>query len=111
VTGPDAGETCPVSFSPAAIADILAQADWYELQSNRKLSVRWERAVSATVLRLAKTPQAGVLCTFKAETLRGTRRVPADSFPSHLVFHQVVEKQIHILRVVHGARDLEKLFS
>ena len=100
-----------VTFSPAAIADILAQADWYEMQANQKLAARWERAVSATVLALAKTPHAGARCTFKAESLRGTRRMPVHRFPSHLVFYQVVEQQLHILRVVHGARDLEKLFS
>ncbi|HWW15869.1 MAG TPA: hypothetical protein VN310_14505 [Candidatus Dormibacteraeota bacterium] len=38
------------------------------------------------------------------------RRMPIAGFPRHLIFYRAEEKEIRILRVVHGARDLESLF-
>jgi toxin ParE1/3/4 len=94
-----------------AVADILAQADWYELQSDRKLAKRWERAVTSSILLLVRAPRAGALCGFKAEALRATRRLSVTGFSAHLIFHNFLGNQIHVLRVVHGARDLETLLS
>lgn len=100
-----------IAFSELAVADILAQADWYQSQSNRTLAIRWERSVTATVVRLAKTPRAGAPCQFYSADLRDVRRFPIDGFPAHLAFDRAMENEIYILRVVHGARDLETLVS
>ena len=100
-----------IRFSDLAVADILEQADWYELQSGAKLATRWDKAVTSTVTRIATAPRSGALCRFKAEALQGTRRVPIAGFPKHLIFYQVESNGILVLRVVHGARDLESLFS
>jgi len=100
-----------IVFSEAAATDILAQADWYELQSGRSLAARWDRAGTSTLQRIAKLPRTGSLCTFKPEALRGLQKIPVDGFPSHLVFYQLLQNQILVVRVLHGARDLEMLFS
>lgn len=100
-----------IRLSELAVGDILEQADWYELQSGPKLGTRWNRAVTATIVRIATAPKSGALCRFKAEQLQGTRRFPVAGFPKHLVFYQIEPKGIFVLRVVHGARDLETLFS
>jgi toxin ParE1/3/4 len=100
-----------IRFSDLAVAEILKQADWYELQSGPKLATRWDRAVTATIVRISTVPKSGALCRFKAEQLEGTRRVPVAGFPKHLVFYQIEPNGIFVLRVVHGARDLESLFS
>jgi toxin ParE1/3/4 len=100
-----------IRFSELAVSDILEQADWYELQSGPKLATRWDRAVTSTIVRISTAPKSGALCRFKAEQLQGTRRVPVGGFPKHLIFYQVEPRGILVLRVVHGARDLESLFS
>lgn len=41
----------------------------------------------------------------------GARRVAVTGFPKHLVFYQSRGDEIVVLRIVHGARDLESLFS
>ncbi len=94
-----------VAFSDAAIADILEESDWYEAQADRSLAQRWEEAVTATLLRIAQRPRIGPRCSFTADELRGTRRMPVAGF------YQSSERKILVLRVVHGARDLESLFS
>ncbi|MBZ5573491.1 MAG: hypothetical protein LAO09_16610 [Acidobacteriia bacterium] len=38
------------------------------------------------------------------------RRTPISNFPKHLLFYRFQAEEIFILRVVHGARDLERLF-
>ncbi len=100
-----------ITFSDLAVADVLGQADWYQTKADRKLAQRWEKAVTSTVLRIVKMPHAGTRCRFTADELHGTRRLPVAGFPMHLVFYQFQEGEIRVLRVVHGARDLEALFS
>jgi toxin ParE1/3/4 len=50
-----------------------------------------------------------MLCKFKAEELGKVRRVLVTGFPKHLVFYRSHENELLILRVIHGARDLENL--
>ncbi len=94
-----------------AVADILEQADWYEAQADSKLASRWEKAVTAALRRILQMPTAGLLCNFRADELAGTRRGIISGFAKHLIFYQIREKEIFVLHVVHGARDLESLFS
>jgi toxin ParE1/3/4 len=100
-----------IVLSEMAVSDILEQADWYEAQAESKLAARWEKAVTSVLLRISQRPAAGKLCKFQSDELVGTRRTPVSGFSKHLIFYQVHEKEILILRVVHGARDLESLFS
>jgi toxin ParE1/3/4 len=99
-----------IVLTDAAVSDILEQAAWYEEQSGLKLARRWEQAVTSVLLRIAATPAAGARCTFKAPELIGVRRVPVPRFPKHLVFYRLQKQEMVILRIVHGARDLESLF-
>lgn len=100
-----------ISLSNTAIADILEQSDWYETQADRNLAKRWEEAVTGTLLRIAQSPGTGSPCKFAAAELRGTCRMPVAGFAKHLIFYRLSESEILVLRVVHGARDLESLFS
>jgi toxin ParE1/3/4 len=99
-----------IVLSDLAAADILEQADWYSEQSGSKLASRWENAITSTVLRMAENPRSGAPCSFTAEELRDVRRVPVAGFPRHLVFYRFRGNEIFVLRVIHGARDLESLF-
>lgn len=99
-----------IILSDAAVADILEQADWYESQADYKLAERWENAVTATLLRILKGTRLGQLCHFKSEELRDVRRAFVRGFSKHLVFYRFRDTELFILRIVHGARDLESLF-
>jgi len=92
-----------------AVSDIQEQADWYEQRSDRALAKRWENQVTAALIRIQKNPRSGPKCGFSADELRGVRRMFIGGFPRHLIFYRVEEKEIRILRVVHGTRDLESL--
>jgi len=96
-------------LSDVAVTDIVEQADWYAAQSGDALAKRWEKAVASVMLRLVTRPAAGKRCRFRSAELTNVRRTTISGFPKHLVFYRVDEGEIFILRVVHGARDLERL--
>jgi len=99
-----------IALSDAAVVDILEQSDWYQEHSGDKLAKRWESAVTSAVLRVVATPGAGALCNFNSPALHDVRRISLAGFPKHLLFYEFKEKGIIVLRVLHGARDLESLF-
>ena len=96
-------------LSDAAVADIVEQADWYAVQSGEALAKRWEKAVTNTVLRVVSRPAFGTPCTFQSPELHGLRRATISGFPKHLLFYRFDGEEVFVLRVVHGARDLELL--
>lgn len=100
-----------LAFSDAAITDILEQADWYFKQSGHKLVRRWEKALKSAIVQILQRPATGALCAFRPEALRDVRRTPLTGFPKHLLFYRFNDEEVFVLRIVHGARDLERLFS
>ncbi len=98
-------------FSDASIADILEQAEWYAAQSGRPLARRWEKAVTTAISHLLTRPATGAPCKFRSPALRDVRRATISRFPKHLLFYRFDDDEVFVLRVVHGARDLERLFS
>ena len=96
-------------LSDAAVADIVEQAQWYSAQSGNALARRWERAVTSAILRVVSRPTTGAPCTFQSSELRNVRRTAIRGFPKHLMFYRSDSGEVFVLRVVHGARDLERL--
>jgi plasmid stabilization system protein ParE len=47
---------------------------------------------------------------FQSIDLRDVRRMTIAGVPKHLLFYTLRETDVFILRVVHGARDLQNLF-
>ena len=98
-----------IVLSDAAVADILEQSDWYEEKSGEKLAKRMGAFCNVScVARCVEMPGAGALCNFKSTELHDVRRISLPGFPKHLLFYEFKEKEI-LLRVLHGARDLESL--
>jgi toxin ParE1/3/4 len=98
-----------LTLTDAAIADVLDQADWYLRQSGRPLAQRWEKAVTSAISFALRHPAAGSPCTFRSPELRGLRRTAIPRFPKHLLFYRFDGAEVLVLRIVHGARDLETL--
>jgi plasmid stabilization system protein ParE len=96
-------------LTEVAVSDIQEQADWYEKCADHVLARRWEKEVTASLIRIEKNPRSGAKCAFNAYELRGIRRMPIGGFPRHLIFYRAEKVELRVLRVVHGARDLESL--
>jgi toxin ParE1/3/4 len=69
-------------------------------------------ALFDTFDKLLKHPKMGVLVEETKGKLRGLRVISVSSkFRKHLVFYLPLEKNIHIVRILHSSRDIEPLFA
>lgn len=91
--------------------DILDGADYLEQKGGVELAQHFLDASRATFEELAGMPRAGLLCDFRRPALRRLRRWWIKGFENWLVFYVPKRNGIEIVRVVHGARDIENLFS
>ena len=96
---------------PAAERDIEEQAEYLALHSGVAMALRFYRVMEESFQLLANRPKIGKLIEARSRLLAGTRWFPLKSFPKHLVFYRPVEDGIEIIRLLHGARDIESLLE
>jgi toxin ParE1/3/4 len=72
---------------------------------------RYLTAVDRTCARLAKQPRSGAPYDSGVARLEGTRRVPVSGFMAYLPFYMPRADGIDVVRILHGARDIQHLFA
>ena len=95
-------------FSEAAewdIADIVSYFD----DRNDSVSERFYQAVEETVRMLCNNPEIGEI--FQGDPTGTIRHRTIVKFRSYLIFYRRVDSVLEIVRIIHGARDYEKLFE
>ena len=100
--------------APAARADLLAQWDFYADEVGRPdLGDRFFVCAEATFKKLARTPGLGPPRAFRNAKAKKLRSWQVEHFPRHLVFYRPLpdERGAEIVRVLHGARDLDAAFN
>ncbi len=96
----------------AAKRDLIRQWIWYEDNANIEIADRFLAAVENTLGLLATQPESGGSLSVRASDLQGMRRFPVGGgFEKILLFYFPLDDGIDLVRVVHGSRDLERLFS
>ncbi len=60
---------------------------------------------------LAEMPRMGRLREFRNPDLKGLRSWPIPHFENYLIFYMPSDRDIDIVRVLHGARDLGAIFE
>lgn len=93
-----------------AESDLLDQVD-YIGDNNPSAALRFIDAVESAFDRLSKMPEIGSVREFASSRLDGIRMWPLPDFPKYLIFYQVTEDSIRILRILHSARDIPTLFD
>jgi len=96
---------------PAADRDLADQAEYLTRHQSLQTGLRFYRAAEETFRLLASQPEMGKRAECRSPFLSGMRMFPLKRFPNHLVFYRRVENDIEIIRVLHGARDIEPLFQ
>lgn len=66
-------------------------------------------ACEATFDFLAKSPELGGVYPTKNPRLSGLRVFQVQGFPNHLTFYLNRPNNIEIVRIVHGARDIDAI--
>lgn len=101
----------PVAQKPRARIDLLEQFVYFGEESGVELAERYFAAVDATCLKLVTHPLIGVLYDSGIAGLKGLRRYPVKGFENYLVFYLPGQNGIDVIRVLHGARDIDNVFA
>lgn len=101
----------PVTQRPRARLDLLEQFVYFGEQANVELAERYFAAVDETCRQLVKHPKMGTLHDSGIARLRGMRRFPVIGFEKYLIFYLPLGNGIDVIRVLHGARDIDNLFA
>ena len=77
------------------------------------LADRLVACAEITFKKLARTPGVGRPRPLRSPKAKNLRSWKVADFPKHLIFYRPLpdERGVQIVRVVHGARDLEALFN
>jgi toxin ParE1/3/4 len=93
-----------------AVQDLEEQADYIAADSLPS-SVRFAQAVQAAFEQIRELPHIGRIRAFPNPRLAGIRQWRVPGFENYLIFYRPIEDGIEVLRVLHGARDVERLFT
>lgn len=100
-----------VSQRPRARLDLLEQFLYFGEEESIELAMRYFAAVDETCALLVKQPRIGGSYDSGIPELAGLRRIPVKEFENYLIFCLPHSGDIDVIRVIHGARDIENLFK
>jgi toxin ParE1/3/4 len=92
-----------------ATQDIRRQANYILAKGNREAAERFLEFAEYAFAQLAITPNMGRILPLLLSNMGIIRQWRIKNFKDYLIFYQVQEERVEVLRVLHGARDLEEL--
>jgi toxin ParE1/3/4 len=95
---------------PEADRDLDDHYD-YIAQDNLDVAMRLLEAAHATLDELAELPGREKPRLLKNPRLSGLRQWPIRGFSNYLIFYLTTEEAVEVVRVLHGARDLERILE
>jgi toxin ParE1/3/4 len=99
-----------VVVRPLAKEDLDEQA-LYIAKDNVAAALRFLDAAESAFSRLSHMHEVGSRREFARPELANVRSWPIPGFEKHVIFYQSAGGVVDILRVVHSARDLERIFG
>jgi toxin ParE1/3/4 len=106
-----ARKTPRVVRHPAALRDLIEIADYIAGTKSLAAADRFTAAAEKTIERLAGMPGIGSRWGGDQPQLADVRFFPVSRYPNHLVFYRPLEDGIEVVRVLHGARDIESILN
>jgi toxin ParE1/3/4 len=100
-----------ILLRPAAERDLERQAQYIARSSGADAAQRFYRAAEETCQLIAGRPGIERPIPYRNPLLAETRMFRMKGFTNHLLFYRPVKNGIEIVRVIHGARDIESLFE
>jgi toxin ParE1/3/4 len=95
---------------PAANRDLI-DCFVYIGRDSEESAMRFLRAAEKTFLELARMPEMGVVTSFSGSLDRDLRRWGIRGFENFSIFYRPIEDGIEVIRVLHGAREIKRLFE
>lgn len=99
-----------VRSSLQAESDVLGHYAYFG-QGGPDVAERFLDSLERAYERLSLHPMIGVACEGLSPRLDSVRRWGVPGFPNHLIFYREGSGCVEILRILHGARDLEAILT
>ena len=96
---------------PAADADLDHQADYLAREASLDTALRFYDAARTTFEKMAQTPNIGQKRESPNPRLEGLRVWRIEGFERHLIFYRPGDDGIEIVRILHGARDIDSVLD
>ncbi len=96
---------------PSADRDLDGQAGYLMQEVGLETALRFYDAAAATFEKLARTPGIGERRESPNPRLGGLRVWRVEAFANHLIFYRPVDSGIEIVRVLHAARDVDRVLE
>jgi toxin ParE1/3/4 len=98
-----------VILRPPAVRDMEDFAV-YLAARNVAVADRFLDSCMSDFQRLSEMPGMGARREFRNPKASGIRSWPLSGFPNYLIIYRPVDVGVEILRILHGARDIESIF-
>jgi len=89
----------------------IAEIGFYLAERSRTVEDRFYTAFDQTLRLLAQAPGLGGRYQCSNPEMECVRIWRVNGFPNHLIFYRQQGDMLQILRVIHGARDYDTMFS
>ena len=96
---------------PAADRDLDDQAVYLATEASLETALRFYDAASTTFGKIASTPGIGERWPSANPRLDGLRVWRIEGFEKHLIFYRMADDGIEIIRILHGARDIDTVLE
>jgi toxin ParE1/3/4 len=100
-----------IHVQPAADRDLGDQAGYLAVEAGLETALRFYDAASTTFENIARMPGIGEKRESPNPRLIGLRVWRIEGFKNHLIFYRPADDGIEIVRILHGARDIDSILS
>jgi toxin ParE1/3/4 len=100
----------PLFRTTAAIGDLISAATYLGSKTSG-LETRFLDAVEESLDRIAQKPEIGGVYENQNPRLAGMRVWRVAGFEKYLIFYQISDDRIEIVRILHGARDIAAILE
>jgi len=99
-----------ITRTPQARRDLLELAD-HIAQDSLDTAERFLDATREAFDLLGGMPEMGTQCHFQSPGTTGIRMWSIRGFENYLIFYRPLAGGIDVVRVIHGARDIQSIFA
>src|SRR4051794_9591942 len=96
---------------PAADQDLDDLAAYLAQEASLDVALRFYDAAGTTFEHLARMPGMGERRETRNLRLAGLRVWRVEGFEKHLIFYRPAADGIDIVRILHGARDIDRILA
>jgi len=101
-----------VSYRQTASDDLVRQFRYYLLAADvPEIAVRFREAARHTIQSLREHPLVGPRYPSSNPQLQNLRSWPVAGFEAIRIYYLVDEDVIHIIRILHGKRDVRRILE